>query len=197
MDARTIREHLARVRSFYQRSESLKALASGIAALQGALAGKHNMPATELRGALREMAQTLSRDEAITMAAPGPLNYQPGQEKVLLALLTVTEQNLRESQDAESYEVALARKLRMDQFLTKGLRSLQQGNATEADAAFAEAVKCFRDELRLYAIIGRALLEAGEVRRSVPYLKKGVELAPQDPIMLELCKEAQRRRNER
>lgn len=200
VDARQVREHFARSRAYYQRRDTVRALASACAGIEGMLGvGMAGIGLVEAQGALREVLQIFTRDAAIRGAvgdlAPQGFAYQKGEERVLLAMLQTAQRELEAAESRESYEDALARKQRIDAALLLGMRCLQQNRTSEADACFAEAVKNYRDEHRLFLCIGRLLVDAGEVRRAIPYLKRGLVADPQDATMAGLLAEAMRRRD--
>ena len=179
MDMRGIKEQLGRIKPYYLKNEIVRALGCAVLGLKGTVQLGVS-PSTELRGLIREGVQLLMRDETIKTRLKAPLVYQPGQERQILSQLASVYKELVEEAGREDWDAAFARKQKLDQSLNLGLRLLAQGHATEADAAFSEAVTCCKDEFRLYGIIGKALVEAGEARRAAPYIKKGQEVLPQD-----------------
>ena len=191
MTPREIREHLGRVKTYYLRNESTRALASAISGLQGIGA---SAPGTDIRSTLREAVQMLARDPQIAKYVKAPLTYQPGQEKALLASLVTAYKAIRAAAEEEDRAATLARKIRLDQNFNLGIKLLEQGKVSEADASFAEALKSYKDEHRLFALIGKALMGAGEVRRALPYLKRGAEANPNDADMAAQLEECTRKR---
>lgn len=191
MDIRKIRENLGRIKIYYLKGETLKALGfavTGLKALGGAT------PPREVKGAIREGVQLLSRDEEIKARLKTPLFYQPGQERTLLAVLSKLHQEMSAASHSEDHDTALNRKRRLDQNLNLGKKLLEQGKAPEADAAFQEALKFLKDEIRAYQMIGKILVEGGQPRRAWPYLKKAVDLEPQNEAAKELFAAAARAR---
>ncbi|MEG1610437.1 MAG: hypothetical protein RR317_04570 [Bilophila sp.] len=136
----------------------------------------------------------LSRDDQIKKLLTTPLGYQPGQERQLLGALAELYKALLQEQEREDRDVAFARKQKLDQALNLGMRLLAQGQVSEADAQFVEATSAYRDEHTLFRAISKALLEAKEVRRAVPYLRRGIEVLPTDPEMLRLFDQARQMR---
>ncbi|ABM29687.1 tetratricopeptide repeat protein [Nitratidesulfovibrio vulgaris] len=200
VDAKKVREHFARARAYYQRRDAVRALAAACLGVQGmASAQLSGVGLVEAQGALREVLQLFSRDAAMRAAAadlaPHGFAYQRGGEKALLAVLRIVHDELDAAGSRESYEDALARKQRIDAALLQGMRLLQQNKVSEADASFAVAVQNYRDEHRLFLCVGRLLVDAGEVRRAIPYLKRGMEVDPADETMAGLLAEAMRRRD--
>lgn len=193
MTQKEIREHLGRVKPYYLRNDTLRALASAVSGLKGLGAA---VPGTDVRTLIREAVQMLSRDQDIRKhVKEGALIYQPGNERAILAHLTIAYQAMREAAEIEEREVALARKIRMDQAYNQGVRHLEQGRASDADACFSEAVANYRNEHSLFGLIGKTLMNAGEARRALPYFKRGVEAKPEDAEMRNLYDECLRLRD--
>ena len=135
MDLREAKEHLGRVKPYYLRNETLRALASAIMGIKG-IVGLNIQPGMDVRGLIREAVQLLSRDDGVREHVGAPLLYQPGQERQVLAQLAAAYKNLLEAQNRENYEDASARKLKLDQYFNMGLKLLEQRQISEADAAF-------------------------------------------------------------
>ena len=192
MTPREIREHLGRVKTYYLRNEMLRALASAIKGLQGI---GNTLPPTELRSAIREALQLLSRDQLVIQHLKAPLAYQPGQERIMLGLLADVYKTLRAAEEAENHDDTLARKIRLDQAYNQGLKLLEQGKASDADASFAEALKNYKDEHRVLSLMAKAFMDAGEVRRALPYFKRAVEVTPENTELLAQMEECVRQRD--
>jgi tetratricopeptide (TPR) repeat protein len=188
MNIRQIRENLGRVRTNFQRNDMIRAVQCFVAGLQG-LDG--DAPPTDIRGDIREAVQCLVGDKQVKALLPaGQFGYTPGQAKELLALFTKILGQLKDAAEAEDHETALARKIKIDQAYNAGKKHLEQGRVSEADASFSEAVRSYRDEHRLFHMIAGLLVDAKEVVRAGPYLKKGLEALPGDPELLELLERA-------
>ena len=177
MDVRKIRENLGRIKIYYLKGETLRALGFAVMALKDVVRAG-GAPPVDVRGPLREGVQLLARDKDVKRLSKAPLMYQPGQERALLLTLATLYKQLEEEAGRESRENAFARKQRLDQALGLGRRLLAQGKVSEADAAFQEA------------LIGKSLFDAGQPRRAVPYLKKAVELEPDNGVARELLESA-------
>jgi tetratricopeptide (TPR) repeat protein len=188
MNVRNIRDNFGRAKTSCQRNDIIRALSCLVAGLQEL--GGNPVPA-DLRGDLREAVLPLLRDAQVKALLPGgQYNFTPGQEKELLALVTKIRDQLREAADMEDHESALARKIKIDQSFNAGKKFLEQGKVSEADASFAEAVLAYKDEHRIFCMIARVLVDANEVVRAGPYLKKGLDIQPGDPELMELLERA-------
>ena len=183
MDVRKIRENLGRIKIYYLKGETLRALGFAVMALKDVVRAG-GAPPVDVRGPL------LARDKDVKRLSKAPLMYQPGQERALLLTLATLYKQLEEEAGRESRENAFARKQRLDQTLGLGRRLLAQGKVSEADAAFQEALTHYRDERRVFQLIGKSLFDAGQPRRAVPYLKKAVELEPDNGVARELLESA-------
>ncbi|MDR0466038.1 MAG: hypothetical protein LBH94_01625 [Deltaproteobacteria bacterium] len=188
MNIRLIRENLGRVRTSFQRNDMIRALSCFITALQELGA---TPPPSDLRGELREALQIVLRDAQVKALLPGgQFSYAPGQEKEMLALFVKIHGQLKEAADMEDHDSALTRKVKIDQAFNVGKKLLEQGKVSEADASFSESVLAYKDEHRLFGMIARLLVDANEVVRAGPYLKKGLEVLPGDPDLMELLERA-------
>jgi len=94
----------------------------------------------------------------------------------------------------ELREATRRRKLSIDLHYNEGIKELANGKVAEADACFVKAVSFYHDEVRLFAVIGKALLDAKEVRRAIVYLRKGTEFDPADLMLKELFANAVKQR---
>lgn len=173
-----VRENLGRVKVYYLRNDSLRALNSMLLGIKEACRVA-TLP-TDIRGLIREAAQTISRDENLKAVLRAPLSYTPGQERQLLAAVADLFKRYMEETQREDHDAALARKQKLDHAFNQGVKLLEQKQISEADASFAEAVNYYKDEHRLFLMIGKALMDAGEVRRAIPYLKRGTEVDSED-----------------
>ncbi len=191
MNAKSVRENLGRAKTYYQRKDLPRALASMVVAIREI--GTAQAP-TDIRSLLREVVQILSRDATIKDTLKAPLIYQPGQEKNLLAPLAKVYQSLRSTEGQEDHKTALNRKLKIDENLNYGIKALEQKKVSEADAFFGEALKYYKTEHAVFTMIAKALMAAGEFRRAYPYLKRGVEVAPNNIATKELMAECLRQR---
>lgn len=183
VDARQAREFLARAKAYFHRHDVPRALAATAAGVQAVVEGGFaGRDLTELQGALREMVQLLSRDEDVKSRAaaitPRGLVFEKGAERQLLAVLARILRSMRDEQEQESYEQAIARKQQLDKMLLHGKRLLEHKRVAEADEAFSEAINHYRDEHRLFMLMGKAMLDAGEPRRALRHLRKAVEVDP-------------------
>ena len=185
MDLRKTREQLGRIRVYYLKGDTLRALASAVMALRD-LAQMSNLP-TDMRSMLRDGIGFLARDEELKRYLKRPLAYQPGQEKALFIQLGAAYKEMAQA-GQESRDEAFARKQKLDRALNMGQKLVAQGKFSEAEEAFREAVSYYRDEHRLFQMIAKCFIDADQPRRAIDYLRKALEIEPDNEparLMLE------------
>lgn len=195
MDLRKVRENLGRVKVYHLKGETLRELGSAVVALKEVVRAG-GPPSTEIRALLREAIQFLARNDDLRRHVKVPLIYQPGQERQMLLVLAKAFREMEAEAGREDHDSALARKRQLDQALLAGQKFLAQGKASEADEAFQTALTHYRNEHRVFQLIGRWLLDAGQPRRAVSYLKKAAELEPENDAVREMYAAALRAREE-
>ena len=183
MDLRKVLDNMGRVKVYYLKGETLKALQHAVMGLQAL--GSAASP-TDVRSAIRDAVQMLSRDEMLRAKLKNPLVYQPGKEPQLLGVLSKAYKEMEEEASREELEVTRERKKKLDQAMLQGVKYLEQGKPSEADVSFQEAVAQYKDETKLFQMIGKYMLDADQPRRAAPYLKKAAELEPDNPQIREL-----------
>ncbi len=182
MDIRQIKESFSRVKIYYAKKDNAKAFSTAATALREALKLPGGLT-TELKGATRELVTLLSKDDYVKKVNPN-LAYKPGDEKNLLALFTAVHQQILKDQGFESYDDTRARKLALDQKINAGIKLLEQGKISEADESFQESLKFYKDEHRVFLYISRLLIAAGQIKRSLTYIKRGLEINNKDPELV-------------
>ena len=186
MDLLKTREQLGRIRVYYLKGDTLRALASAVMALRD-LAQMSNLP-TDMRSMLRDGIGFLARDEELKRYLKRPLAYQPGQEKALFIQLGAAYKEMAAQAGQESRDEAFARKQKLDRALNMGQKLVAQGKFSEAEEAFREAVSYYRDEHRLFQMIAKCFIDADQPRRAIDYLRKALEIEPDNEparLMLE------------
>ena len=186
MDLRKTREQLGRIREDYIKGGTMGALASAVMALRD-LAQMSNLP-TDMRSMLRDGIGFLARDEELKRYLKRPLAYQPGQEKALFIQLGAAYKEMAAQAGQESRDEAFARKQKLDRALNMGQKLVAQGKFSEAEEAFREAVSYYRDEHRLFQMIAKCFIDADQPRRAIDYLRKALEIEPDNEparLMLE------------
>ncbi|MDR2055909.1 MAG: hypothetical protein LBQ10_08605 [Desulfovibrio sp.] len=191
MNARNVREYLAKSRTTSKRGELARSLNFMISAFK-ALEGR---PApTELRGDIRDALADLNADPDFKNAAGAPVIYQAGQERALLNFFIRLSNSLLGLEEQEDHEAALKRKLNLDRCLKDGRKFLQEGRPAEADQCFMDALKFYKNEFPCFALIAKALMEAGEYVRALGHIRRGLKIDANDGELARLAEECARLR---
>lgn len=186
MNTRKIRENLGRIKSCCMRGEAERALFLAIGALKEL--GGQTAP-SDLRSDFRNALADLSIISEIKNSVGKALNYVPGTERELLQQFSKLYRTMLGQENDEEYQAALQRKLQLDRCFNDGKKFLKEGKSSEADASFAEALKYYRDEYAIFAMMARAMLDAGEPVRALGHVRAGLKLHPDDARLNALASE--------
>lgn len=193
MNIRKIREDLGRAKTSCMRRDFPRALFLAITALKEL--GGMSAPA-DVRGDFREALTVLTSSPEFKKAYSRPVSYQPGAERALLGLFIGLYKEIKGQEDQEDYETTLQRKLNLDRLLKEGRFYLAQGKASEADASFAQALQYVKNETAVFALMAKAMMEAGEYVRALGHIRNGLKVKPQDAELFRLGEECKRLRAE-
>ncbi|WP_428562709.1 MAG: tetratricopeptide repeat protein [Solidesulfovibrio sp. DCME] len=177
--AKTIREDLARAKAAYAKNEDLRAVQLVVAALRAFVAVK--LPGTDrmtIESQLREALANLSKLPRVLHYAPNGIPYAKGNEQKLHASLAALAQKIEADINRESLDAMRERKLRIDHAIIKGAKLLAEGNLLEAQRNFRAAVADYVDEKGLFPLLASKLIDAGHFKASLEYVKRAVEVAP-------------------
>ncbi len=177
MNTKIVSENLGKIKAHQFKLKATELLPFYVKALREIC--KSTAPlSTTLRTPLREATAIIAKDNAIETIAKKKLSYNPGNEKELLEIAERCHNFFSKAATIEKKEDAQKRKLRMDKALGIGKKLLAQGKFSEADQAFQEAVKCYKNEHKLFIIITKALCDANQFKRATTYFKKAKEILP-------------------
>lgn len=191
MNSRKIREDLGRIKTCIQRRDFPRALYLFCISIKDL--GGQAAP-MDLRGDFRTALAEICSDQAYKKEYPQPLSYQPGKERDLLVFFNAFYKQLMGAENKEVYEETLQRKLSLDRCLNDGKSFLKQGQPSEADNSFNEAFKYYKNEFAIYAMMAKAMLEAGQPARALGYVRKGLAERSEDKELLALARECARLR---
>jgi len=186
--AKIVEEHLSRAKVAFLKGETLKPLVSLAEALKLVLT--KNIPSMDMPrigSLLRENFQNMSKMEAVKKIHPAPFIYKKGEEKNLLRTLLPVIKGVREEMERESLEAMRERKMKIDQFIIQGRKYLEKNNILEAQRSFRGAVEEYVDEDALFTIIADNLVTAGYSKEPLEYLKRALEIDPENRKACELA----------
>lgn len=191
MSVKPIILELARAKSYFHRHEVLRSIMSVATALKAMVKTQAmGQDRQIIEGALRELVQHLNRTDEVKRYCPkGALTWERGGAKRLFSELAQTLKAIKEESERETIEATRERKLKLDQLLVRGQKSLEYKKLAEAEEAFQEAITLYVDEHKLFYMIGSRLLAADFSKPAIKYLQKGAEVDPDaDSIYFFLAK---------
>lgn len=176
VNAKTIREDIARARAYASKNNYLKTLAALARALHG-LTGSQvfGREKFEVQALLEEAIKDLNGMKMIQKLFPSGLKYVRGKEKQFLITLQRLYDKLKEAM--EKSKVARQRKRLnvLDDNLIKAQELLKKGEHLEARKIFRKASEYYTDIEGLNSDIGSRLLLGGLPSEAVEYFKKALE----------------------
>ncbi len=191
MNVRKIREDLGKSRTCVQRRDYPRAIYLFCIAVKDL--GGQTAP-MDLRGDFRSALVDICADPIYKKEFSQPLSYQPGKEKEILTFLNKFYKKIMGNEEQEDYEATLQRKLNIDRNIADGKNFLSQGKVSEADECFMNALKFYRNEIAVFPMIARALMDSSQYVRALGYLRKGLAERPDDPDMTRLAAECAQKR---
>lgn len=192
--AKTVKEFIARAKSYIQRNDylrTLKALCQALELLHGSqIFGRERF---EVNVLLDEALRDLSGMKQIKRVFPQGIQYQKGQEKTLWRTLKRMHDKLEAALEKVRMEQIRAQKMDLDEMLIKAQEFLAKKEPLEARKLFRKASEMFPDEKNLPVDIGNRLMMAGLFVEALEYFKRGQEVDTADPRPYQfsiLCYEA-------
>ncbi len=175
-----MRDQLLRAQRYYGQNKIIECIGVAIMVLR---AIGDATPATEVASALRDLMNLLGNNADVVAIAGKKLTFSTGQEKVILAGLAQVFKVMMANKDKEDHAAAMERKLNIDKYFNEGMRCIKENKISDAPEYFDKAITYYKDEHSLFALIGKAFMDAGAPKRAFPYLSKGVIALPNDEGM--------------
>lgn len=177
--AKSLREDLARAKAAYAKGDDLRTVQLVATALRTFLTVRPAGPdRTAIESLLRESFANLGKMQRVLKYLPKGLPYAKGHEQKYAAALAQLAKKIEDDINQESLAAMRERKLRIDHAVIKGSKFLADGNLLEAQRHFRAAVEDFVDEAGLFPLIASRLIDAGQFKPSLEYLRRAIEEAP-------------------
>ncbi len=125
-----------------------------------------------------QAVHNIGSNEKFRQMVPIMLEYTPGEEKALIALLKDLMDELQKGVTAEAQEQLAELERRKQEGLDKGQDFLDQHQYDEANQHFGEMVREFADDPALKGTIGEKFLRAGRYEEAYEYLAMALEDSP-------------------
>lgn len=182
MNIREVKEALGKAKIYAMKGDCITSLPLMLKSLRE-ICISSSASSIDIRGLIREVTQLYDRDPSIKGVLGSRLAYTPGHEKTLYVSLKKAYELLTNGKLNESHAVALERKGQLDKYIMLGKKYLSAGDVSNADQAFHEAIKFYRDEHIVFSYIGKILLDADQILRASFYLKKAISLDPENKTL--------------
>lgn len=181
VEAKNIREDIARARAAAQKNDLLKTLEYLRDAAKGAGSAKvFGREKFEIEALLVEALKDLNRLKTMQKVLPNGVNYQRGKERELFVLLHRLHEKLRQAIDKARIRRERERMNRLDELLGAARAKLREKEEMEARKLFRRAAEEFKDVPGLLSDIGTRMVMGGLVAEAVEYLGRAIELNNRD-----------------
>lgn len=176
MNAKEIREDIARARAYAKKNDYLRTLKSLANAIRGLVTSQvFGAEKFEIQAHMDEALRDLNKMKMIRKLFPAGLTYQKGKEKAFFQTLMRLHKKL-----GEAMEKARVAKLRkrlgvLDDNLIKAAKLIQAGNPLEARKLYSKIAEYFQDIEGIHSDIGNRMATFGLFAEAVPYLNKALE----------------------
>lgn len=181
VSAKTIKEDMARAKSFVQRDEALKALRFLCKALEGLVQSQiFGREKFEISILISETLQDLMNMSTFKRLFPSGIPYDKGQEKALYNTLRKLHDRLEEAIEKARVERLRKKFEDLDNTLINAQEALKRNEPLEARKLFRKVAEEYPDQPGLLSDIGSRLVLAGLLQESLEYLKRASEVDPSD-----------------
>jgi tetratricopeptide (TPR) repeat protein len=181
MNAKEIREDIARARAYAKKNDYLRTLKCLANAIRGMVTSQvFGAEKFEIQAHLDEALRDLNKMKMIQKLFPDGLNYQKGKEKAFYQTLMRLHKKL-----GEAMEKARIAKLRkrlgvLDDNLIKAAQLINAGQPLEARKLYSKIAEYFQDIEGIHSDIGNRMATFGLFAEAVPYLNKALEIQNND-----------------
>jgi tetratricopeptide (TPR) repeat protein len=181
MNAKEIREDIARARAYAKKSDYLRTLKYLANAIRGMVTSQvFGAEKFEIQAHLDEALRDLNKMKMIRKLFPDGLNYRKGKEKAFYQTLMRLHKKL-----GEAMEKARIAKLRkrlgvLDDNLIKAAQLINAGQPIEARKLYSKIAEYFQDIEGIHSDIGNRMATFGLFAEAVPYLNKALDIQNND-----------------
>ncbi|WP_432738221.1 tetratricopeptide repeat protein [Maridesulfovibrio sp. FT414] len=178
---KTIKENIARAKSYGQRKDYLRCLHALSLSLddlaESQVFGREKF---EIGILVDEVIRQLLGMEELQKVLPRTLKYTKGQEKKLAALLLKIHNTIKDAFEKAAVEKIRKQKNQIDKYVLTGQKFLAEKNVKEAKKYFRKITDAFPEERGLLQDVGSRLVKSGFPADGVEYLERAITLTPGD-----------------
>ncbi|MBU1248180.1 MAG: hypothetical protein KKB70_05745 [Proteobacteria bacterium] len=181
LEAKNIREDIARSRAAAQKNDLLRTLeylrdaAWGVTTLQ--VYGREKF---EIEALFVEALKDLNRLKTMKKVMPKGLSYRRGNEKQLHATLSRLHSKLEQAIEKARIQRERQRMAALDTLLVGAQNQLKEKNEMEARKLFRKAAEEFKDIPGILSDIGTRMAMGGLVSEAVEYLVRSIDMNSRD-----------------
>lgn len=139
---------------------------------------------SEFERSLENAVYKLNNDPNLRKIYPILLNYTPGAEAELQAMLRELLSELQESAVVDARKLLADRERQKQEGLAKGRQLIADGQIEPATHLFEKMLKHFHDDLELKVDIGEIFLDAGHFDKAFNYLLSTLQNNPDSVHLL-------------
>ncbi|WP_243547339.1 tetratricopeptide repeat protein [Pseudodesulfovibrio tunisiensis] len=181
LNAKSIREDIARARAYAQKSDYLRTLGCLANAIKGLVTSQvFGREKFEIQALLDEALRDLNKMKMIRKLFPQGLVYQRGKEKAFHSTLVRLHDKLEQAMEKARITKLRKRLAVLDENLIKAAGLVKQGEQLEARKLYRKISEYFKDIEGIDSDIGNRLTMSGMFAEAVEYLNKALEINQSD-----------------
>jgi tetratricopeptide (TPR) repeat protein len=173
---KTIKEHIARAKSFVNRfdlTRTLGALADAVKEMQTAqVYGREKF---EIEILINEALHNLNSIEEMRAMVPSGFQYKRGQEKRLYLILSKLHKAMKDQEQRQAIEKERAIMNEVDAGFAAGQRMIDENRANDARKVLRTVTTKFPDVHGVHFDAGDRLLKAGYPQESLDFFRTAIE----------------------
>ncbi|WP_320171010.1 hypothetical protein [Maridesulfovibrio sp.] len=178
---KTIKENIARAKSYGQRKDYLRCLHALSLSLddlaESQVFGREKF---EIGILVDEVIRQLLSMEELQRVLPRNMKYTKGQEKKLAAMLLKIHNTIKDAMEKAAVEKVRKQKNHIDKYILAGQKFLAEKNVKEAKKYFRKITDAFPDERGLLQDVGGRLVKSGFPADGIEYLERAIAATPND-----------------
>ncbi|XXJ18952.1 hypothetical protein ACR42D_05225 [Desulfovibrio caledoniensis] len=181
MNAKEIREDIARARAYAKKSDYLRTLKYLANAIRGMVTSQvFGAEKFEIQAHLDEALRELNKMKMIRKLFPDGLNYRKGKEKAFYQTLMRLHKKLGEAMEKARIAKLRKRLAVLDDNLIKAAQLINAGQPLEARKLYSKIAEYFQDIEGIHSDIGNRMATFGLFAEAVPYLNKALDIQNND-----------------
>lgn len=181
VSAKSIREDIARAKSYAKKSDYLKTLSCLARAIRGLLTSQvYGAEKFEIYSHLDEAMRDLNKMAMIKRLFPKGLNYQKGKEKAFYNTLMRLHKKLGEAMEKARLTKQRKRLAVLDDNMIKAAALVKAGNQLEARKLYRKISEYFQDIDGIDSDIGNRMTQFGMFAEALEYLTAVLKKTPSD-----------------